>query len=355
MGSAASPARSTAAAGKAPGGRKLERGPRGRGRPAAPHAGSRPARPGPGRVLSRPFCCGGPRPAPAQASRPPFPSPHGLQTLGLSSPRTPGLLAPPQSPCFPEPPASPTSPWPGDPQTVRAPHPSARRGAPASLTPLPPRALAGAGGACPRRTRRRDRAVRPRSAPQPWGRRPANQQLRESAPRPGPGPGPSLTPTAAVPAGESGRRPGGAAADGPRSLPRLTPRAHSGPGPAAAAAAAGSRPRGRAASARAARARRPAEARPRPTPAAARARPRPCPELPPPGSTAHARRGPRMPSARPGSTHRARAGETPEPGCGRPRAWLRPRTAAPGEALAGGGSGTRPSGRPEAAALGRRS
>lgn len=58
------------------------------------------------------------------------------------------------------------------------------------------------------------------------------------------------------------------------------------------------RPRGRAASARAARARRPAEAR---DPAAARARPRPRAELPPPGRTGPAARGPRMPSTRRGS------------------------------------------------------
>lgn len=139
MGSAASPARSTAAAGKAPGGRKLERGSRGRGRPAAPHAGSRRARPGPGRVLSRPFCCGGPRPAPAEAGglpepaaskysdsrasgppaslrrpprdpasrspRPPPPAP-GLETLRLSGPRTPRPAGAPQlpsRPCLPGP------------------------------------------------------------------------------------------------------------------------------------------------------------------------------------------------------------------------------------------------------------
>lgn len=149
-------------------------------------------------------------------------------------------------------------------------------------------------------------------------------------------------------------------ADWPRSLPRLTPRAHSGPGPAAAAAAAGSRPRGRAA-----RARRLAEARaPRST---ARAESRASASC----RTGPARRGRRMRrTPPPGSAARSRGGrraglvEGPGlrgRGCGRGSPALGGRGAALRNSGAGGrdasrspnrkrGGSGRPGGRPSGSA-----
>lgn len=183
--------------------------------------------------------------------------------------------------------------------------------------------------------------------PSTLGPRPCQQPAPGVGPPacPRPGPGSALTRTALAPGDEDRRRPGGAADDGPRSLPRLTPRAHSSPGPAAAA---GSRPRGRAASARAARARRPAEARaslrcarPAASPfrASASREHRACA----PRVAARAcspRRQALPPASYSGRQARAaggrgqRAGVAAAPSGGR------------GEALPGGGGGAPPSGRP---------
>lgn len=122
-------------------------------------------------------------PASWQPPNPPLPrvpgltTSPGLETLGLSAPRTPGRPAPPELPASSRP---------------RPPQP------PACLSPWPLRAAADPGGAGLRRIRRRD-----------WSVRPAR---------------PSALGAAALPTTSSGSRPSRPPA--PRLRPRRRPRTH---------------------------------------------------------------------------------------------------------------------------------
>lgn len=333
--------------------RKLERQQRGMPGPPRPRVRGSPARsprspsvptagpprrprgfPSSSSFLSLPFCFGGTWPAPAEAGRPPSASslPHPRTSPSSRSPpaspppRPPHSTPPRRSPGLPELPASPIPRPPHRPRPPRAPG-----------LPEPP-ASRSRGPASWRRGRNRSAShLSPGLAgpaplgPPPSGRGPANHQLPESARPPARAstrPPPRTHPDRAR-RGEAKADDDGAArrADGPRSLPRLTPRAHSGPVPAAAAAAAaGARPRGRAASARAARARRPPEVR---APLRRARPPGPRPELPPPGGPARAcpaRRRALLPGSRRGRGARSRdrpglrAGAPGNPGRGRPGA-----------------------------------
>lgn len=206
----------------------------------------------------------GARPARAQATRPqPRSDPHPFTPWRRPQerPRGRGSVPGPGSPALPLPP--PSSPF------VSA-RPARRRPrvptAPASPGPRSPH---GPGRPCPQAPARGQAAreepasVASASGTDPSGpARPSALGPRPCQPpapgvaRPRPGPARPRTHSDRARRGEAKTDDNGAAprADWPRSLPRLTPWALSGPGPAAAAA--GSRPRGRAA-----RARRPAEAR----------------------------------------------------------------------------------------------
>lgn len=220
---------------------------------------------------------------PSSRSRQP---PASSGPAGFPEPRAP---RPPAAPRLRDPPGSPSSRPPRSPGLPTAPGSpiprppgAAGRGLAAREGPICVASVAGTGGSGSARPSAL--GPRPCQPPAPGVGPPA----RRASARPPPRTHPDRARRGEAKADDDGaaRR-----ADGPRSLPRLTPRAHSGPVPAAAAAAAaGSRPRGRAASARA---RRPPEVR---APLRRARPPGSRPELPPPGGP-----GPRMPSTPPGS------------------------------------------------------
>ncbi|XP_059971720.1 basic proline-rich protein-like [Mesoplodon densirostris] len=319
---------------------------------AASHMHS--ARPGRGRPASQ-------RPRASRPSDSTSPESPGLPIFpelpGLpASPEPPASLSPrpphiPQSPLLPGAPGLPTSPGletlrHSQPRTPRP--PSAPRPPPPS--PQPPRApgLPTSPASRGRGRRGRGRSPPPGLAgptplgPPPSGRGPANNQLPESARPPARAPAP-----APHSPGPRWRRE--AKADDDRAAPRLMGRAPS-HASRRGRTAVPARRRRRARALGAVLRRRGPRVRGgllrRAPPSAPRARPRPRSELPPPGSTRHARCASRPAHAH----HAARLCSRVRSRDARPglcadgvsaRAWLRPRAAAAGKLCRGAGAAPR--------------